>query len=92
MGHLIDLQVPVRSVRGRHGGYRLTPGYRMPPLMLTDDEALAVLLGLSTARRAGLATTSVAAVESAAAKVRRVLPTAVDRRRLSHSGRRASRL
>ena len=35
-----------RSVRGRYGGYRLAPGYRMPPLMLTDEEALAVLLGL----------------------------------------------
>ncbi|NUS89002.1 MAG: HTH domain-containing protein, partial [Streptomyces sp.] len=36
--HLIDLDVPVRSVRGRYGGYRLAPGYRMPPLMLTDEE------------------------------------------------------
>ena len=31
---------------GPYGGYQLAPGYRMPPLMLTDDEALAVLLGL----------------------------------------------
>src|ERR1700753_965308 len=38
--HLIDLDVPVESVRGRYGGYRLAPGYRMPPLMLTDEEAL----------------------------------------------------
>src|SRR3954454_9423752 len=43
---LVDLDVPVHSVRGRYGGYRLAPGYRMPPLMLTDEEALAVLLGL----------------------------------------------
>src|SRR5258708_4048601 len=40
--HLIDLDVPVESVRGRYGGYRLASGYRMPPLMLSDDEALAV--------------------------------------------------
>jgi len=46
----------------------------MPPLMLTGEEALAVLLGLVAGRRAGLVTTSVAAAESAAAKVRRVLP------------------
>jgi predicted DNA-binding transcriptional regulator YafY len=78
--HLIDLDVPVRSVRGRYGGYRLGPGYKMPPLMLTDEEALAVLLGLVAGRRAGLVTTSVAAAESAAAKVRRVLPEALGRR------------
>jgi predicted DNA-binding transcriptional regulator YafY len=38
-------------VRGRYGGYRLASGYRMPPLMLTDEEALAVLLGLVAGRR-----------------------------------------
>jgi predicted DNA-binding transcriptional regulator YafY len=78
--HLIDLDVPVRSVRGRYGGYRLAPGYRMPPLMLTDDEALAVMLGLVAGRRAGLVTKSATAMESAAAKMRRVLPEALGRR------------
>lgn len=78
--HLTDLDIPVRSVRGRYGGYRLAPGYRMPPLMLTDEEALAVLLGLVAGRRAGLVTTSVAAAESAAAKLQRVLPEALGRR------------
>jgi predicted DNA-binding transcriptional regulator YafY len=78
--HLGDLGIPVQSVRGRYGGYRLAPGYRMPPLMLTDDEALAVLLGLVAGRRTGLVTTSVAAAESAAAKVARVLPVALGRR------------
>lgn len=72
--HLIDLDVPVESVRGRYGGYRLAPGYRMPPLMLSDDEALAVLLGLVAGRRSGLATTTDTASETAAAKIRRVLP------------------
>jgi predicted DNA-binding transcriptional regulator YafY len=78
--HLLDLDIPVRSVRGRHGGYRLAPGYRMPPLMLTDEEALAVLLGLVTGRHTGLITTSIAATESAVAKVRRVLPEALGQR------------
>ena len=78
--HLIDLDVPVRSMRGRYGGYRLAPGYRMPPLMLTDEEALAVLLGLLAGRRAGLVGASVAAVETAAAKVRRVLPATLGER------------
>ncbi|MEU1622094.1 YafY family protein [Streptomyces sp. NPDC005722] len=71
---LLDLDVPVESVRGRYGGYRLAPGYRMPPLMLSDDEALAVLLGLVAGRRAGLTTTERTAGETASAKIRRVLP------------------
>ncbi|CAM5232186.1 hypothetical protein SVIOM342S_06448 [Streptomyces violaceorubidus] len=72
--HLVDLDVPVESVRGRYGGYRLAPGHRMPPLMLTDDEALAVLLGLVAGRRTGLTAAAGTAGETAAAKVRRVLP------------------
>ncbi|WP_406010905.1 YafY family transcriptional regulator [Streptomyces sp. NBC_00637] len=77
--HLIDLDVPVESVRGRYGGYRLAPGYRLPPLMLGDDEAIAVLLGLVAGRRAGLTTTATAS-ETAAAKIRRVLPERLARR------------
>jgi predicted DNA-binding transcriptional regulator YafY len=76
---LIDLDVPVESVRGRYGGYRLGPGYRLPPLMLSDDEALAVLLGLVAGRRAGL-TTELTASETASAKIRRVLPKHIARR------------
>jgi len=75
--HLIDLDVPVESVRGRYGGYRLAAGYRLPPLMLNDDEALAVLLGLVAGRRAGLATATGTASETAAAKIRRVLPSRI---------------
>jgi len=78
--HLIDLDVPVESVRGRYGGYRLAPGYRLPPLMFSDDEALAVLLGLVAGRRAGLLTAADAASETAAAKIRRVLPERLGRR------------
>ncbi|GIH17138.1 helix-turn-helix transcriptional regulator [Rugosimonospora africana] len=78
--HLIDLDVPVEAVRGRYGGYRLAPGYRMPPLMLSDDEALAVLLGLVAGRRTGLMTTAGTASETAAAKIRRVLPDRLARR------------
>ncbi|MFE5406156.1 helix-turn-helix transcriptional regulator [Streptomyces sp. NPDC056580] len=77
---LIDLDVPVESVRGRYGGYRLAPGYRLPPLMLSDDEALAVLLGLVAGRRTGLTTTQNTASETAHAKIRRVLPKHLARR------------
>ncbi|MGC5565641.1 helix-turn-helix transcriptional regulator [Streptomyces sp. FR-108] len=84
VGRLTDLDVPVESVRGRYGGYRLGPGYRLPPLMLSDDEALAVLLGLVAGRRTGLVTAgntaSGTASETASAKIRRVLPKHVARR------------
>ena len=78
--HLIELDVPVESVRGRYGGYRLGSGYRMPPLMLSDDEALAVMLGLIAGRRTGLVTTTGTASDTAAAKIRRVLPERLARR------------
>src|SRR3990170_4068749 len=55
---LQDLGIPVEAERGRHGGYRLRPGFRMPPLVFTDEEALAVMLGLLAARQLGLATTA----------------------------------
>ncbi|TDW15028.1 helix-turn-helix transcriptional regulator [Kribbella kalugense] len=71
--HLADLDIPIRSVRGRYGGYRLAPGFRMPPLMLTDDEAVAVAIGLVVGRRAGLVPESTAS-DSALSKLRRVLP------------------
>ncbi|QKG24505.1 helix-turn-helix transcriptional regulator [Actinomadura verrucosospora] len=74
---LLDLGVPVEAVRGRYGGYRLARGHRLPPLMLNDDEALAVLLGLVAGRRAGLTTAAETAGETAAAKIRRVLPKAL---------------
>lgn len=72
--HLLDLDIPVQSVRGRYGGYRLSRGYRLPPLMLGDDEALAVLLGLVAGRRAGLTRALGTAGETASAKISRVLP------------------
>ncbi len=76
---LQDLGMPIEAERGRYGGYRLRPGYKLPPLMLTEDEALAVTLGLLAARQLGLNDT-VPAVEGALAKVERVLPIAVRER------------
>ncbi|MEZ4521955.1 MAG: YafY family protein [Thermomicrobiales bacterium] len=70
---LQDLGVPVRGVRGRHGGYRLQPGFRLPPLMLTDDEALAVSLGLLLSRQLGISIDP-DSTDSASAKLARVLP------------------
>ena len=47
---LQELDIPVEGQRGVGGGYRMRPGYRLPPLMLSDDEAVAVVLGLIGAR------------------------------------------
>lgn len=49
---LADLGIPVVATRGRYGGYRLDGGRRLPPLMLTDEEGLAVLVGLVPPSRA----------------------------------------
>jgi predicted DNA-binding transcriptional regulator YafY len=78
--HLRDLDIPVDGTRGPYGGYRLARHYRMPPLMLTDEEALAVVWALLVSGRSRSGPASVLAVDSAAAKVRRVLPTALARR------------
>src|SRR5215216_5704574 len=67
---LSELGVPVQAERGRHGGYRLLPGYKLPPLMLTDDEAVAVVLGLLVGARLGLP----GAGDTALTKIQRVLP------------------
>jgi len=70
---LEELGIPVTADRGRFGGYRLMPGFKLPPLMLSEDEALALTLGLLAARRLGLAAHA-PGVEGALAKVERVLP------------------
>lgn len=76
---LQDLGIPVEAERGRLGAYALRPGFKLPPLMFGDDEALALTLGLLLARRVGLATAA-PAVEGALAKIERVLPLALRER------------
>lgn len=70
---LEELGIPVTAARGRYGGYRLLPGYKLPPLMLTDDEAVAVVLGLLAAEHLGLGTEA-PATTLALGKISRVLP------------------
>ncbi len=70
---LQELGIPVEGQRGIGGGYRMRPGYRLPPLMLGNDEAVVVVLGLLAARRLGLDTASEAAA-GALEKIHRVLP------------------
>jgi predicted DNA-binding transcriptional regulator YafY len=49
IGRLRDLGYPVLASRGSVGGYRLSAGAAMPPLLLDDDEAVAIAVALSTA-------------------------------------------
>jgi predicted DNA-binding transcriptional regulator YafY len=70
---LEDLGIPIVTTQGRFGGYQLVPGFKLPPLMFSDDEALALAVGLLAARELGLAQT-LPAVASARAKLERVLP------------------
>jgi predicted DNA-binding transcriptional regulator YafY len=76
---LRGLGYPVESLTGPAGGYRLRAGTAMPPLLLDDDEAIAIAVGLRTAARAsvtGIEETSVRAL----VKLEQVLPTQLRRR------------
>ena len=75
---LQGLGIPVEGQRGVGGGYRIRPGYRLPPLMLADDEAVVVVLGL-LATRGTRADGSPDAVDGALAKINRVLPSTLRR-------------
>src|SRR6185369_16687987 len=70
---LQDLGIPIEAERGRNGAYVLSPGFKLPPMMFTNEEALALTVGLISARRLNLADTD-RAVESAFAKLERVMP------------------
>jgi predicted DNA-binding transcriptional regulator YafY len=70
---LRDLGYPVHATRGSVGGYRLEAGASMPPLLLDDEEAVAVAIGLRTATGGavtGIEETSLRAL----AKLEQVLP------------------
>lgn len=76
---LEELGVPITTERGRHGGYSLVAGFKIPPMMFTDDEALALSVGLLAARSVGLAEAT-PAVHSVQAKLERVMPANLKRR------------
>src|SRR5215211_7779005 len=70
---LQDLGIPIEAERGRNGAYVLSAGFKLPPMMFTNEEALALTVGLISARRLNLADTD-RAIESAFAKLERVMP------------------
>jgi predicted DNA-binding transcriptional regulator YafY len=79
VGKLRTLGYPVNAAPGVAGGYRLGAGSELPPLLLDDDEAVAVAVGLRTA-----AGGSVAGIEEsslrALTKLEGVLPPPLRRR------------
>jgi predicted DNA-binding transcriptional regulator YafY len=76
---LRSLGYPVEATPGVAGGYRLGVGAALPPLLLDDEEAVAIAVGLRTAAAgtvAGIEETSVRAL----AKLERILPSRLRRR------------
>lgn len=79
--HLRQLGYPVEGVRGPGGHYRLVAGAALPPLMLDDEEAVAIVLGLRLAAAGGTGVEfTTESTERAGAKLRRILPPALRRR------------
>lgn len=70
---LEDLGVPVTTEQGRHGGYMLIPGFKLPPMMFTNEEVMAVSLGLMAAKQLGSLELT-PAIESVQTKLERVMP------------------
>jgi predicted DNA-binding transcriptional regulator YafY len=73
---LRDLGYPIASTTGRYGGYELGAGGRLPPLLLDDDEAIAVSVALRELSFDADPTLGEAAL-SASTKLRQVLPEAL---------------
>jgi predicted DNA-binding transcriptional regulator YafY len=71
--NLQDMGIPIEAERGPYGSYQLQRGHRLPPLIYTDAEAVAMTLGLLAIREFHFPV-DVAAVERALAKTERVLP------------------
>lgn len=81
---LRDLGYPVQATMGAIGGYRLVAGKAMPPLLLDDDEAVAIAVGLRTAAGHAVAGIEEASVR-ALTKLEQVLPSRL-RHRVSALG------
>lgn len=69
---LEEMGIPITAGRGPDGGYELVAGYKLPPLLFTEGEALAIALGLAAVRDLELSD-AVGAVAAAQAKLERVL-------------------
>ncbi|MGI5491213.1 helix-turn-helix transcriptional regulator [Microtetraspora malaysiensis] len=78
---LRELGYPVHAERGAIGGYRLGQGAKMPPLLLDDDEAVAVALAVGLAEDGS---TGIADIDTsltrALAKLQQILPKRLQRK------------
>lgn len=74
VARMVDLGLPVETLRGRYGGYRLAPGQRVLPLMFSAEEAVTVSLGL--ARAQAESREPEISAQTALSKIRRALPIA----------------
>src|SRR5512142_1550036 len=79
IGRLRALGYPVEARPGVAGGYRLGPGSSLPPLLLDDEETVAVAVGLRTAANGSVAGIEEASVR-ALAKLQQVLPSRLRRK------------
>jgi predicted DNA-binding transcriptional regulator YafY len=77
---LRELGYPVRAIPGRLGGYALGPGTRLPPLLLDEDSAVAVALGLRAAAADPRPRGSQEAAARAVAAIDQVMPPGLRRR------------
>lgn len=76
---LEEMGIPLTTERGPHGGYELVAGYKLPPMMFTNDEVLALSLGLAAVRGFEL-TDARDAIVSAQSKLGRVMPASLEAR------------
>lgn len=76
---LEDLGIPLTAEQGRNGGYMLVAGYKLPPMMFTNEEVLAIAMGLLAVRESGLLEDR-PALESVQAKLERVMPAGLKHR------------
>ncbi|MFE5283995.1 helix-turn-helix transcriptional regulator [Nocardia sp. NPDC056611] len=81
IARLRDLGYPVHAARGPVGGYRLGQGATMPPLLLDDDEAVAVAVAMNVAADGSTGITDIQAnLERAQSKLDRILPKRLQRK------------
>jgi predicted DNA-binding transcriptional regulator YafY len=76
---LRTLGYPIHSTSGAEGGYQLGAGTEMPPLLLDDDEAVAVAVGLRYAATGGIEGVEEASIR-ALLKIEQILPPRLARR------------
>ena len=72
---LREAEIPIISVRGRHGGYRVGRGVRLPPLVFTATEALGMVMAVLEGHHEAADSTD--PVANALRKIMRALPEAV---------------